>query len=93
MVWLLVFAALALVAMGIDALDLAKYARPPADRELDELVVGKGGLPLPQASRDYLRSKPSVLLLFQYPQLLGIIFIAAGILCGVLAFQLWRSST
>lgn len=93
MIWLLLFAALGLVAMGIDALDLAKDLRAPTDLELDEMIVGKGGLPLPQASRDYVRNNLSVSLLVQYPQLLGIIFIIAGVMCGVFAYQLWRSST
>jgi len=93
MIWLLILAALGLVVMGIDALDLAKYVRAPTDMEFDEMVYGKGSPPLPQVSRDYLRNKLGVSLLVQYPQLLGIVFILAGVLCGVLAYLLWLSST
>lgn len=91
MIWILLFVALVLVAAGVDALDLAKYARAPTDLELDEMIVGKGSPPLPQASRDYFRNKLSTAVLLQYPQLLGIVFIVAGVLCGVLAYQLWHS--
>lgn len=93
MVWILLLVALALVAMGVDALDLAKYVRAPTDLELDEMLVGKGSPPLPQAGRDYFRNKLSAKILVQYPQLLGIVFIVAGVLCGVLAYQLWHSAT
>jgi hypothetical protein len=92
MVWILLLAALALVAIGFDALDLAKYARAPTDLELDELIVGKGSPPLPQASRDYFRNKLSTMMLVQYLQLLGIVFIVAGMLCGVVAYLLWHSA-
>ena len=92
MVWFLTLAALVLVAIGIDALDLAKYARAPTDRELDEIIVGKESPPLPQSSRDFLRNQLGMSMLVQFPQLIGILFIFSGILCGVLAY-LWHSST
>jgi hypothetical protein len=92
MVWFLMIAALVLIAMGIDALDLAKYTRPPTDFELDEMLVGRASPALPQASRDYFRNQLGVSVLVQFPKLLGLVFIAGGILCGVLAY-LWHSST
>ena len=60
-------AALAQIDIGIDTLDLAKCVRAPTDLELDEMVFGKGGLPPPQQSRDYLRNMPSMALTRQYP--------------------------
>jgi hypothetical protein len=92
MFWIFTIAALVLIAMGIDARDLAKYTRAPTDIELDELLVGKGHPPLPQASRDYFRNNFGISVLIQFPNLLGIAFIVAGILCGVLAY-LSHSST
>ncbi len=86
MFWIFTIAALGLIAMGVDALDLAKYTRAPTDIELDEMLVGKESPPLPQASRDYFRNNFGISVLVQFPQLLGIAFIAAGILCGVLAY-------
>lgn len=72
--------------MGVDALDLAKYTRAPTDIELDEMLVGKDSPPLPQASRDYFRNNYGISVLVRFPKLLGIAFMAAGILCGVLAY-------
>ena len=91
MFWFLLFAALVLIAMGIDALDLAKYTRAPTDLELDEMIGGKGAPPLPQVSRNYVRNQLSMSMLVQHPQLLGIAFIVAGVLCGVLAYLLWHA--
>lgn len=92
MVWLCLFVAIALVAIGGEAMYLANRSTPLTDREFDELVVGKNQPPLSEASRDYLRGNLFAQM-FLYPQFLGGAFVAAGLAFGVLAFRLWLSST
>lgn len=92
MTWFFLIAAIVLVALGVDALLLTNRAAPLTDRELDELVVGREGPPLPDASKNLLRRDVLRVSLFLYPQWLGVTFLVAGILCAALAIQLWHSS-
>lgn len=92
MAWLCLFVAIALVAIGGEAMYLANRSTPQTDREFDERVVGKNKPPHSEASRDYLRRQPFAMMLM-YPQFLGGAFVAAGLAFGVLAFRLWLSST
>jgi hypothetical protein len=81
----LLLVAFALVWFGIDALSLARHSSPPTQVERDEMMFGEGHRrPVPDEARSFAERR--------YPfatgasmQIYGWLFIAAGVLCGLLA--------
>lgn len=85
--------AVVLVWFGVDALRLARHASPPNPIEKDEMMFGKGhGRPVSERARAFVERRFPIAT-GSSMKLYGWLFIAAGVVCGLMVGGAWIGDT